>query len=129
MGFYVTTENPNVMMKENHNTQSCEYIILCQDGLYIASTTPEEILHMLEDKYKIRIYLQDKYPHDPGHGTSIMDGRCVTKYCTSSNRFIPPANVENRIPRFIPPGNAKNMIPGLEMLLEAITLWDSTSKP
>ena len=39
MGFYVTTENPNVMMKENHNTQSCEYIILCQDGLYIASTT------------------------------------------------------------------------------------------
>ena len=24
MGFYVTTENPNVMMKENHNTQSCE---------------------------------------------------------------------------------------------------------
>ena len=30
MGFYVTTENPNVMMKENHNTQSCEYIIICQ---------------------------------------------------------------------------------------------------
>ena len=47
MGFYVTTENPNVMMKENHNTQSCEYIIICQDGLYIVSTTPEEILHML----------------------------------------------------------------------------------
>ena len=36
MGFYVTTENPNVMMKENHNTQSCEHIIICQDGLYIA---------------------------------------------------------------------------------------------
>ena len=53
MGFYATTENPNVMMKENHNTQSCEYIIICQDGLYIASTTPEEIVHMLEDKYKI----------------------------------------------------------------------------
>ena len=59
MGFYVTTENPNVMMRENHNTQSCEYIIICQDGLYIASTTPEEILHMLKDKYKINIYLQD----------------------------------------------------------------------
>ena len=66
MGFYVTTENPNVMMKENHNTQSCEYIIICQDGLYSVSTTPEETLHMLKDKYKINIYLQDKYPHDPG---------------------------------------------------------------
>ena len=59
MGCYVTTENPNLMMRENHNTQSCEYIIICQDGLYIASTTPEEILHMLKDKYKINIYLQD----------------------------------------------------------------------
>ena len=50
MCFYVTTENPNVMMRENHNTQSSEYIIICQDGLYIVSTTPEEILHMLKDK-------------------------------------------------------------------------------
>ena len=33
MVFYVTTENPNVLMKENHNTESCEYIIICQDGL------------------------------------------------------------------------------------------------
>ena len=66
MGFYVTTENPKVMMKENHNTQSCEYIIICHDGLYIVSTTPEEILHMSKDKYKINIYQQDKYPHDPG---------------------------------------------------------------
>ena len=66
MGFYVTTENPNVMMRENHNTQSSDYIIICQDGLYIVSATPEEILHMLKDKYKINIYLQDKYPHDPG---------------------------------------------------------------
>ena len=67
MGFYVTTENPNVMMRKNHNTQSCEYIIICQDRLNIVSTTtPEEILHMLKDKYKINIYLQDKYPHDPG---------------------------------------------------------------
>ena len=66
MGFYVTTENRNVMMRENHNTQPSEYIIICQDGLFIVSTTPEEILHMLKDKYKINIYLQDKYPHDPG---------------------------------------------------------------
>ena len=41
--------------------------------MYIASTTPEEILHMLKDKYKINIYLQDKYPHDPG-------GRDIYKY-------------------------------------------------
>ena len=66
MGFYATTENPNVMMKEHTNTQYCEYIIICQDGVYIVSTTPEEILYMLKDKYKINIYLQDKYPHDPG---------------------------------------------------------------
>ena len=66
MGFYVTTENPNVMMRENHKTKSCEYIIICQNGLYIASTIPEEILHILKDKYKINIYLQDKHQHDPG---------------------------------------------------------------
>ena len=68
MGFYVTTENQNVMMRVNHNTQSSEYIIICQDGLYILSTTPEEILLMLKDKYKTNIYLQDgsNYPHDPG---------------------------------------------------------------
>ena len=66
MGFYVTTENPNVMMRENHNTKSSEYIFICQDDLYIASTTPQEILNMLKDKYKINIYLQGKYPHDPG---------------------------------------------------------------
>ena len=43
MGFYATIENPTVMMREKHNTQSSEYIIICQDGLYIVSTTPEEI--------------------------------------------------------------------------------------
>ena len=53
-------------MRENHDTQSSEYIIICQDGLFIVSTTPDEILHMLKDKYKINIYLQEKYPHDPG---------------------------------------------------------------
>ena len=64
MGFYATNENP--MMRENHTTQSCEYIIICQDRLYIASTTHEKFLHMLKNKYKINIYLQDKYPNDPG---------------------------------------------------------------
>ena len=64
MGFYATTENPNVMMRENQNTQSSEYIIIYEDKLYIVPTTPEEILHMLQDKYTIIIYLQDKYPHE-----------------------------------------------------------------
>ena len=54
------------MMRENHNIQSCEYIIIYHDELYIVSITPEEILHTLQDKYKINIYLQDKYPYDPG---------------------------------------------------------------
>ena len=62
----LTTENPNVRMRENHKTKSSEYIFICQDDLYIASTTPEEIFNMLKDKYKIKIYLQGKYPHDPG---------------------------------------------------------------
>ena len=57
MGFYPPAENRNMMMRENHNTQSREYIITCQDGLYIAPTAPEEILLMLKDKYKINIYL------------------------------------------------------------------------
>ena len=66
MGFYVTAENPNVMMRDNHKTKSSEYIFICQDDFYIASTTSEEILNLLKDKYKINIYLQGKYPHDPG---------------------------------------------------------------
>ena len=66
MGFYVTTDNPNLMMRENHKTKSSEYIFICQDDMCIASTTPEEILNMLKDTYKINIYLQGKYPHDPG---------------------------------------------------------------
>ena len=47
-------------------TKTFEYIIICQDGLYIASTTTEENLHMLKEKYNINIYLQDKYPDDLG---------------------------------------------------------------
>ena len=66
MGFYVTTGSPTVMMRENHDTQSSGYIIICHGGLFIVPTTPDENLHMLKDKYKINIYLQDKYPHDPG---------------------------------------------------------------
>ena len=57
MGFYATTDNPNVMMRENHNTQSSEYIVIYEDKLCIVSTTPEEIMHMLKHKRQI----QDQY--------------------------------------------------------------------
>ena len=69
-GFYSPTQNPSVMMRENLKTQSSEYIAIYQDELYIASTTPEEIFNILQDKCMINIYLQGKYPHDPG-GTMI----------------------------------------------------------
>ena len=50
MGFYSPTENPCVMMRENLKTQCSEYIVICQDDLYVASTIPEEIFHILRDK-------------------------------------------------------------------------------
>ena len=43
MGFSITTENPTVMMRETHDTQSSEYIIICQGALFIVCATPEEI--------------------------------------------------------------------------------------
>ena len=46
MGFDPTTENPCVMMRENHKTKSCECIIIHQDELYLASSTLQEILHI-----------------------------------------------------------------------------------
>ena len=74
MGFYPTTENPCVMKRVNHKTKSCEYIILHQDELYIASSTLQEILHIVKEKYKIKInpnnYLESNFPDDPG-GTII----------------------------------------------------------
>ena len=70
MGFYHTTENPCVMMRVNHITKSCEYIIIHQDELYIASNTLQEILHIVKDKYKIKIklnaYQGSYFPYDPG---------------------------------------------------------------
>ena len=50
MGFYHTTENPCVMMRANHKTKSCECIIIHQDELYIASSTLQEILHIVKEK-------------------------------------------------------------------------------
>ena len=74
MGFYPTTENPCVMMRANHKANSCEYIIIYRDELYIASTTFEESIHIVQDKHKIKInpdvYLGSNFPHDPG-GTII----------------------------------------------------------
>ena len=83
MGFYSQTENPNVMMRENHNTQSCEYILIYHDESYIASITPEEILHTLQDKYKINIYLQDKYPHDACGRDICQLKQCLEKLYVS----------------------------------------------
>ena len=58
------------MMRENLKTKSCEYIIVYQDELYIASTTLQEILYIVQDKYKIKInpdvYLGSNFPYDPG---------------------------------------------------------------
>ena len=74
MGFYHTTENPCVMMRVNHKTKSCECIIIHQDELYIASSTIQEILHIVKEKYKIKnnphIYQGSNFPYDPG-GTMI----------------------------------------------------------
>ena len=74
MGLNSTTENPCIMMRENHIAKACEYIFIYQDELYIASTTLEEILHIVQDKHKIKINphvsLGSNFPHDPG-GTMI----------------------------------------------------------
>ena len=59
MGFYHTTENPCVMMRENHKTKSCECIVIPQDELYIASNTLQEIIHIVKDKYTININPND----------------------------------------------------------------------
>ena len=74
MGFYHTTENPCVIMRVNHKTKSCECIIIHQDELFIASSTLQEILHIVKEKYKIKIISNDyqgsDFPYDPG-GTLI----------------------------------------------------------
>ena len=70
MGFYHTTQNSCVMMRENHKTKPCDYIIIYQDELYIASTMLEEILRIVQDKHKIKInpdvYQGSNFPYDPG---------------------------------------------------------------
>ena len=74
MGFYHTTENPCVKTRVNHKIKSCECIIIHQDELYIASSTLQEIIHIVKEKYKIKInphvYQGSNFPYDPG-GTMI----------------------------------------------------------
>ena len=57
-------------MRVNHKTKSSECIIIHQDELYIASSTLQEILHIMKDKYKIKInphiYQGSNFSHDPG---------------------------------------------------------------
>ena len=66
MGFYPPTENPCVRMRENLKTKSCEYIVIYQDELYIASTTPEEISIFYKTNERspsIQIFMQDLIIH------------------------------------------------------------------
>ena len=74
MGFYHTTENLCVMIRVNHKTKSCECIIIHQDELYTASNTLQEIIHIVKEKYKIKIipndYKGSDFPYHPG-GTFI----------------------------------------------------------
>ena len=74
LGYYHTRENPCVMMRVNRKTKSCECIVIHQDEIYIASNTLQEILHIVKDKYKIKInpnnYQGSNFPYDPG-GTLI----------------------------------------------------------
>ena len=67
-GFLSSNRESKCYVEGNHKTKSSIYSIIYHDELYIVSTTPQEILHMLQDKYKIN--LQGEFPHDPG-GTNI----------------------------------------------------------
>ena len=62
------------MMRVNHKTTSCECIIIHLDELYIASSTLQENLPIVKNKYKIKInpndYQGSNFPYDPG-GTMI----------------------------------------------------------
>ena len=73
-GFPHTTENPCVIVRVNFKTKFCECTIIHEDEIYIASSTLHEILHIVKNKYKIKITTNDyqgsNFPYDPG-GTLI----------------------------------------------------------
>ena len=62
------------MMRVNHITKSCAYIIICHDELHIALTTLVEIIHIVKEKNKFKInqhvYQGSNFPYHPG-GTLI----------------------------------------------------------
>ena len=62
------------MMRVNHKTKSSECISIHQDELYIASNTLQEILHIVKDKYNIKVnrndYQGSDFHYHPG-GTLI----------------------------------------------------------
>ena len=63
------------MMRVNHKTKSSECIIIDQDELYIASSTLQEILHILKNKYKIKIDPNDYQGSDfPNRNMSKSKG-------------------------------------------------------
>ena len=97
MGFYPPTENPCIMMRENLKTKCCEYIVVYQDDVYIASPTTEDILNILQNKHKVKInpdfYLGGRYPHDRG-GTIICQLR---KYLEKLYVNISTPNMTNYI--------------------------------
>ena len=70
MGFYHTMENPCFMMRVNQKTNCCECIIIHQDELYNASSILQEIIHIVKEKYKIKInphaYQGSNFPYDSG---------------------------------------------------------------
>ena len=57
------------LMRVNQKLKSCDCIIIYQDELYIATSTPKEILHIVKEKYKIKIdpndYQGSDFPYDP----------------------------------------------------------------
>ena len=57
-------------MRAKHKAKSCEGIIMNQDDIYIASSTLQEILHIVKEKYKIKInpyvYQGSDFPYDQG---------------------------------------------------------------
>ena len=78
IGFHPTKANPCVMMRENLKTNSCEYIAVYVDDLYISSQKPEDIVNTLKTKRKLKIerdaklsyHLVANYFNDPG-GTMV----------------------------------------------------------
>ena len=54
VGFYPTTENPCIMMRVSQITNSCEYIIIYHDELYIRSTTLKKLFTLQRTNTKSR---------------------------------------------------------------------------